>query len=71
MASRDLAAALGVREKANAVDVVLRRFAERNRGCRDEVKNRRRGEPRYLYRVDHVWEFLLGNLPRWRGATPE
>jgi hypothetical protein len=69
LASTDLATALGVPERANAVDVALRRFAEKNPACRDEVTTPRRGEPRYLYRVDQVWPFLLDRLPGWRGSS--
>ena len=70
MASRDFANALRVPEKANAVDVALRRYAEKNPGCRDEVKNPRKGEPQYLYRVDQVWLIMLAQLPRWCGSSP-
>lgn len=67
MASADLTAALGLPEsRANAVDVALRKYADRNRGCRESVENPRRGEPRYLYRVDEVWPMLLERLPGWR-----
>lgn len=69
MASRDLADALGVPERANAVDTALRKFAKKNPGCRDTVENPRKWEPRFLYRVDHVWMLLLAKLPRWRGSS--
>lgn len=66
MAAADLAAALGVPDSANAVDLALRRFHEKNPGCRDEIQTPRRGEPRYVYRVKEVWPHLLSKLPDWR-----
>ncbi len=66
-----LAAALGVPERENAVDCALRRFADGNRDCVDEVANPRRGETRFMYRVPLVWGHLLNRLPRWReGLAP-
>jgi hypothetical protein len=70
MAATDLADALGVPTSANAVENALRRYAEKNPGCRDEIKNPRKGEPRYVYRVKDVWAHLLSKLPSWRASPP-
>jgi hypothetical protein len=70
LAAADLAAALRVPERVNAVDNALRRFLSAHPGCRDEIANPRKGEPRYVYRVDHVWPMLLQKLPGWRRSSP-
>jgi hypothetical protein len=69
LSSADLAIALGLASSRNAVDNALRRHAKKYPECRDEVKAPRKWETRILYRVDHVWLFLLSQLPRWRRSS--
>jgi hypothetical protein len=69
LSSADLAKALGLAPDRNRVDVALRRYAEQHPACRDGVKNPRKGEPRFLYRVEHVWPLLLSKLRGWRGSS--
>jgi hypothetical protein len=40
------------------VESCLRRFRDRHRDCCEEVENRRRNEPRYLYRTADVLPVL-------------
>lgn len=67
MAAADLAQYLGV--GINKIDVALRRFLKNNPSCRQEVKDRRKGEPQYLYRVPQVWSMLVEKLPGWRAPS--
>jgi hypothetical protein len=69
LSSADLAIALGLTSSRNAVEIALRRHAKKHPECRDEVKAPRKGETRILYRVDHVWLFLLTQLSRWRRSS--
>jgi hypothetical protein len=69
LSARDLASALGLAARTDAVESALRRHAERNLDCRVEVSNPRKGEPRYLYRVAVTWPLLIGKLDGWRLPT--
>lgn len=71
MSAGELAGALGVPDREDAVESALRRFRKKNPDCREERPLPRKGEPRHLYHVPTVWAFLLGCLPRWRSATAD
>jgi hypothetical protein len=69
LSSAELAEQLGIPDRANAVDLALRQFAESHPDCREPVQKPRKGEPRVIYRVKDVWPFLHERLPRWRDQS--
>jgi hypothetical protein len=71
MSSGELTIALLLpKEKENAVDLVLRRFAAKHPDCRDPIPKPRKGESWIVYRVDDVWPHLLTKRPGWLRSSP-